>query len=101
MGIAEETPLDTRPHLLFFYNPKSGHSRRTEGHIAQVLQAGRNHDTFRRVRISVEERPELAEALEVDAAPTILVVENQRVRRRIVCPKGVPAIREGLAEWLR
>jgi hypothetical protein len=49
----------------------------------------------------VEERPELAEALEVDAAPTILVVENQRVRRRIVCPKGVPAIREGLAEWLR
>lgn len=94
------TAEDTRPRLIFFYSPKSGHSRRTEGHIAQVLQAGRNHDTFRRLRISMDDRPDFAEALQVDAEPTILVVENRRVQRRIVCPDGVPAIREGLAEWL-
>lgn len=92
--------VDTRPSLLFFYSPKSGYSRRTEGHIAQVLQAGRNHDTFRRVRVSMDDRPEVAAALDVDAEPTILVIENRRVERRIVRPKGVPAIREGLAKWL-
>jgi thioredoxin-like negative regulator of GroEL len=92
---------DIRPRLIFFYSPKSGHSRRTESHIAQVLQAGRNHDTFRRIRVSMEDRPELAEQLEVDAEPTILVVENRRVQRRIVQPKGVPAIRAGLSDWLR
>lgn len=95
------TAEDTRPRLLFFYSPRSGYSRRTEGHIAQVLQAGRNHDTFRRVRISMDDRPDLAELLEVDAEPTILVVEDRRVQRRIVQPKGVPAIRAGLADWLR
>jgi thioredoxin-like negative regulator of GroEL len=95
------TEHDTRPSLLFFYSPKSGHSRRTEGHIAQVLQAGGNHDTFRRIRISMDDRPELAQALEVDAEPTIVVIEGRQVLRRIVRPKGVPAIREGLADWLR
>jgi len=92
---------DTRPSLLFFYSPKSGYSRRTEGHIAQVLQAGRNHATFRQVRISMDDRPEFAQALEVDAEPTILVIEGRQVQRRIVRPRGVPAIREGLADWLR
>jgi hypothetical protein len=49
----------------------------------------------------VDDRPELAAALEVDAEPTILVIENQRVERRIVRPRGVAAIRDGLAKWLR
>jgi thioredoxin-like negative regulator of GroEL len=93
--------VDNRPRLLFFYSPKSGYSRRTEGHIAQVLQAGRNHDTFRCLRISIDDRPEFAAAFEVNDEPTILVIDNQRIERRLVRPRGVPAIREGLAKWLR
>jgi thioredoxin-like negative regulator of GroEL len=92
---------ETRPRLLFFYSPTSGRSRRTEGHMAQVLQARGNHQTFNLTKISLKERPDLFERLKVDSEPTILVVENRRVKRRIVQPAGITSIREGLEEWLR
>jgi hypothetical protein len=42
-----------RPRLLFFYDGRSGGSRRADGFLAQVLQRNGNHQTFVIHRIEV------------------------------------------------
>jgi thioredoxin 1 len=91
---------EERPRLLFFYSPVSGHCRRAEGYLAQVLQRRQNHDTFELVRIAVDRRPDLAERFHVDAVPTLFVVEGRKVMRRIVSPSGCRELKEQLAPWL-
>ncbi|HJU37433.1 MAG TPA: thioredoxin family protein [Gaiellaceae bacterium] len=92
--------VKTTPRLVFFYSPRSGRCRRVEGFIAQVLQRRRNHDTFDLVRISVENRPDLAERFGVEAVPTLCVVEDRRLRKRIVAPRGCRELERELAPWL-
>ena len=93
-------PSAGKPKLVFFYSPQSGRCRRVEGFIAQVLQRRRNHDTFELVRVSVERRPDLAERLHVEAVPTICVIEDRRLRKRIVAPRGCRELEKELASWL-
>jgi exoribonuclease II len=69
--------------------------------MAQVLQARGNHRTFRLTKVSLEDRPDLFERLKVDSEPTLVVIENRRVQRRIVQPASITSIREGLRDWLR
>lgn len=95
---AEEPAHDLR--LVFFYSPRSGRCRRVEGFVAQVLQRRRNHDTFQLVRVSVERRPDLAERFGVEAVPTLCVVENRRLRKRIAAPRGCRELERELAPWL-
>ena len=90
-----------RPRLVFFYSPLSGRCRRVEGFIAQVLQRRRNHDTFDLVRVSVERRPDLAEKFRIEQVPTICVVEDRKLRRRIVAPRGCRELERELEPWLR
>jgi thioredoxin-like negative regulator of GroEL len=92
---------EEKPRLLFFYSPRSGRCRRAEGFIAQVLQRRRNHDTFDLVRVSVERHPDLAEKFRIDQVPTICVVENRRLHRTIVCPRGCRELEHELEPWLR
>jgi thioredoxin-like negative regulator of GroEL len=94
------TAAAPRPRLVFFYSPVSGRCRRAEGYLAQVLQRRRNHETFDLHRVSVEARPELAARFGVDAVPTIVVVEQRRIRRRIVAPSGCRELEELLQPWL-
>lgn len=94
-------PTRSRPQLLFFYSTVSGRSRRVEGFLAQVLQRRHNHDTFNLLRVSIEQRPELAEKLRIDAAPTLLVVEERKVRARIAAPRGCRELEAFLQPWLR
>jgi thioredoxin-like negative regulator of GroEL len=98
---AHEPALQRRPRLLFFYSPSSGRCRRTEAFIAQVLQHRRNHETFELIRVSVDRRPDLARRFAVDEVPTILIVEDRRVKRRIVQPRGCRELEEKLHPWLR
>jgi thioredoxin-like negative regulator of GroEL len=91
----------TRPRLIFFYSPRSGQCRRVEGFLAQVCQRRHNHETFDLTRVSVERRPDLAERFGVETLPTLLVVEGNRVQRRIVRPRGCRELEEGLRQWLR
>jgi hypothetical protein len=93
-------PPAAKPKLVFFYAPQSGRCRRVEGFIAQVLQRRRNHETFELLRVSVERRPDLAERFHVDTLPTICVVEDRRVRKRIVAPRGCRELEKELASWL-
>jgi hypothetical protein len=89
-----------RPRLVFFYSPQSGRCRRVEGFIAQVLQRRRNHDTFELVRVPVEKRPDLAEKFRIEEVPTICIVENRKLQRRIVAPRGCRELEEELEPWL-
>lgn len=90
-----------RPRLVFFHARNSGRSRRVEGYISQVLQRRRNHDSFLLLRVDVDENAELAERFLVEDVPTIVVVEEKRVRARLASPRGCRDIEQLLAPWLR
>jgi thioredoxin-like negative regulator of GroEL len=90
-----------RPRLVFFYSPQSGRCRRVEGFIAQVLQRRRNHDTFELVRVPVDKRPDLAEKFGIVEVPTICVVQDRKLRKRIVAPRGCRELEHELDAWLR
>jgi thioredoxin-like negative regulator of GroEL len=95
------TRPEQRPRLVFFYSPLSGRCRRVEGFIAQVLQRRHNHDTFDLVRVSVDRRPDLAEKFRIEQVPTICIVEDRKLRRRIVAPRGCRELEQELESWLR
>jgi thioredoxin-like negative regulator of GroEL len=88
------------PQLLFFYSDTSGSCRRVEGFLAQVLQRRRNHHSFQLRRIDVDRHAALAQRLGVDGVPSLIVVENKRVRARLSRPRGCAEISRVLAPWL-
>jgi hypothetical protein len=100
MGTAAAAP-PKRPRLVFFYSRASGRCRRVDGFVAQVLQRRANHQTFTLERIEASERPDLHRRFAVDALPTLLVVEDNRVRGRLGDPGGCADIERFLAPWLR
>jgi thioredoxin-like negative regulator of GroEL len=91
----------TKPKLVFFASSVSGHSRRVEGFLAQVLQRRRNHGTFRLHVVDGEKRPDLVERFGVTALPTLLVVEDRVVKARLERPRGCREIEQLLSPWLR
>lgn len=95
------TVRDDRPLLVEFGSRRSGPSRRVRGFVDQVLQARRNHDTFRRRTVDVDEHPELAEKFAIAEVPTLIVVDGGRVAQRIEGRVGIAQIRAALAAWLR
>lgn len=96
-----ERPVErAKPMLVFVHSQVSGRCRRTEGHLAQVLQRRRNHETFRLHRLDAEARPDLAERFRITAVPTILVVEEKVVRARLENPRGCREIATFLEPWL-
>jgi thioredoxin-like negative regulator of GroEL len=103
-SVAHSQPVtrpDERPRLVFFFSPQSGRCRRVEGFIAQVLQRRRNHDTFELVRVPVDKRPDLAEKFGIEEVPTICVVQDRKLRKRIVAPRGCRELELELERWLR
>ena len=89
-----------RPQLVFFHSSSSGRSRRVEGFLAQVLQRRANHDTFRVYRVDAEANSELLERFRVETLPTLVVVEDKRVRAELPNPRGCRDIESFLAPWL-
>ena len=89
-----------KPRLVFFHSPFSGHCRRVEGFLAQVLQRRRNHGTFKLYRVASDDRPDLVERFAVESMPTLVVVEGQQVRGRLERPRGCREIEAFLAPWL-
>lgn len=98
MATAERS--EGRPRLLVFYSPTEGASRRFDGHLAQVLQRGGNHETFQVVRVDARARADLAERFGVTETPTILVADGGAIVGRAVQPRSTRQIRELLAPWL-
>jgi hypothetical protein len=90
-----------RPTLIFFTSTTEGRSRRAEGYLAQVLQRRRNHETFSVHHVAREERPDLLERFRIEQTPTLVVVEEKRVRGRLAQPRGCEEIQTFLAPWLK
>jgi thioredoxin-like negative regulator of GroEL len=97
----EAEQMVDRPQLVFFHSTSSGRSRRVEGFLAQVLQRRANHRTFRIYRVDAESESKLVERFGVEKIPTLVVVEDKRVRGRLPDPRGCRDIEEFLAPWLR
>ena len=90
----------TQPRLVFFHSALSGHCRRVEGFLAQVLQRRHNHGTFELVRVAEEERPDLLKHFKIQTLPTLVVVEGQAVAARLEMPRGCRDIEGFRAPWL-
>lgn len=108
MTISERIPRDgdghgglARPRLVFFYSRASGRSRRVEGYLSQVLQRRRNHESFELLNVDVDANAQLAEHFAIDEVPTIVVVEDKRVKGRLASPRGCRDIEQLLAPWLK
>jgi thioredoxin-like negative regulator of GroEL len=93
-------PVGEQPRLVFFHSTLSGHCRRVEGFLAQVLQRRRNHGTFTVLRVAEEERPDLIDRFKIDTLPTLVVVEGKSVAGRLERPRGCRDIEGFLAPWL-
>lgn len=89
-----------QPRLVFFHSTLSGHCRRVEGFLAQVLQRRRNHGTFKVVCVSEEERPDLLARFRIQVVPTLVVVQDREVAARLEQPRGCRDIEGFLAPWL-
>jgi thioredoxin 2 len=87
--------------LLYFSSSRSGPARRVEAFVDQVMQERQNHETFDRLTIDVDSSPDVARKFDVDVVPTILVVDDGRVVRRIEGRVSVPELRRQLSPWLR
>jgi thioredoxin-like negative regulator of GroEL len=90
-----------KPRLVFFCSRASGRSRRVEGYLSQVLQRRRNHESFELLTVDVEQHADLAERFAIDEVPTLVVVEDKRVKGRLAGPRGCRDIEQLLAPWLR
>jgi thioredoxin-like negative regulator of GroEL len=90
-----------RPKLVFFTSSRSGHCRRVEGFLAQVLQRRHNHGTFRMLVVDEDDRPDLVRRFGVDTVPTILVIHERREQARLERPRGCREIEALLSPWLR
>lgn len=89
------------PVLLVFGDKTSGPCRRADAFLAGVLQRRANHQTFFVRRIDVTARPDLADRFRILVTPTLLIVDDGRVARRLVAPRGRAEIERFLAPWLR
>src|SRR3954447_17574850 len=90
-----------QPKLLLFHSQRSGQCRRVESWLAQTLQRRGSHNTFDLRSIAVEDHPELHERFRVQEVPTLVVVEEQRVVKRLSRPRRGAQIEELLSPWLR
>ena len=88
------------PLLLLFGEYTSGQSRRMDGFVAHVLQRRHNHGSFRYRIVLREQRPDLFERFHVDAAPTLIVIDEGAVKARLVGYHRPGAVEELLAPWL-
>jgi thioredoxin-like negative regulator of GroEL len=100
MAVAIPALEQQQLRLVFFHSTMSGHCRRVEGFLAQVLQRRRNHGTFKVVHVSEEERPDLLQRFKIQTLPTLVVVEGNSVAGRLERPRGCRDIEGFLAPWL-
>jgi thioredoxin-like negative regulator of GroEL len=92
---------DGKPILAFFRSDRSGRCQRVDGFLAQVLQRRKNHSSFVIRNVIQEKRPDLFERFAIDRVPTLMVIQGQQVRARLVEPRGSIDITLFLTPWLR
>jgi thioredoxin-like negative regulator of GroEL len=89
---------DTRPLLVFFTSAHSGPSRRMESLLAHIARKERHR--LRVVQVDVQQRPDLAERLDVATAPTLVLVSQKRPIARLEGRASQPRIEAMLEQHL-
>ena len=88
-----ETPL-----LAFFTEPRSGPARRMESLIAH--RARKERGRLRVARVDVTQKPDVAERLNVETVPTLLLIKEKRVVGRLEGRVSAPRIQRMLDQHL-
>jgi thioredoxin 1 len=70
--------------------------------IAPVLEdiAKEHHGKIQIAKLNVDDNPNIARRFEVMSIPTLLVIANGEVKKRLVGAKGKPQLLEELAEFI-
>ncbi|HZO61347.1 MAG TPA: thioredoxin family protein [Gaiellaceae bacterium] len=87
------------PLLAFFTEPRSGPARRMESLLAHLARKERGR--LRVARIDVAEKPYLAERLNVETVPTLLLIKEKRVVGRLEGRVSAPRIERMLEQHLQ
>ena len=90
--------LDDRPLLVFFTSRRSGPARRMESLLAHIARKERGR--LRVSKVDVDDRPDLAERFQVDQAPSLVLVVEQRVVSRLAGRATAPRIESMLEPHL-
>lgn len=101
VGRNSDPDVAVKPMLLIFTGRRDGSSRRADGFLAHVLQRRCNHERFALRHIHREDRPDLFGRFRVTEIPTLVVIDEKRVRGRLVKPKGSADIQAFLDPWLK
>jgi thioredoxin 2 len=91
--MSAETPL-----LAFFTEPRSGPARRMESLLAHLARKERGR--LRVTRVDIEEKPDVAERLNVETVPTLLLIKGKRVVGRLEGRVSAPRIERMLDQHL-
>jgi len=89
---------DPRPLLVFFTSARSGPARRMESLVAHI--ARKERDRLRVIQVDVDQRTDLAEKLEVDDVPTLVLVVNRKAVARLNGRVSAPKIEAMLESYL-
>ena len=93
--------LAAKPILCVFYSRTSGPSRQVEAFLAEVLQRRQNHETFALQWVNCDDHPELVERFAVKEVPTLIVIEEGRVRGRLEGRRRRKELEPFLKPWLK
>ena len=91
--MARETPL-----LAFFTEPTSGPARRMESLLAHLARKERGR--LRVTRVDVGEKPDVAQRLNIETVPTLLLIKGKRVVGRLEGRVSAPRIERLLEQHL-
>ena len=91
--MSAETPL-----LAFFTESRSGPARRMESLLAHLARKERGR--LRVTRVDIEEKPDVAERLNVETVPTLLLIKGKRVVGRLEGRVSAPRIERMLDQHL-
>ncbi len=86
------------PLLAFFTEPRSGPARRMDSLLAHLARKERGR--LRVTRIDIAQKPALAQRLNVETVPTLLLIKEKRVVGRLEGRVSAPRIERMLEPHL-
>lgn len=89
-----------RPLLLLFASRTNGVARRVEGFVEHILQRRHNHDSFQFAVVNQEDRPDLFKRFHISSVPTVLVIDDKKVVRRVRGRITPHVLEDALHDWL-
>lgn len=95
-----EPVIPPKPRLLCFYGATCGVSRRAEQSLAIVLARQLNRETFRIVKVEVDDKPEIVQGFKITQIPTVLVIHEGAERARLEGTFVTRDIAEALSPWI-